>query len=156
MDVLGASLFDLIGPLGLKIAAYGGGLDAAERACLKRHFIEEWGLDPLYIDRALPVIEQNAAAQSLKSLAAGLARFSRDNPDCNATTMRTDLIAFLREIALADGQLDEREEMGIETVDRIWREEGRWSLSRRLAQVAQAPQNAIGWVRRRVRRTPPV
>jgi len=137
MDVLGASLFDMIGPLGLKIAAFGGDLDDTERHCLARYFVNEWGLDPGYVARALPVVEQNSAAQSLKSLATELARFCRGNPDCNYAAMQTDLLAFLREISLADGRMDEREELGIESVERILRDEGRFRPFRRTA----------GWIR---------
>lgn len=142
MDVLGASLFDLIGPLGLKIAAFGGTLDDTERDCLSRYFVEEWGLDPAYVARALPVIEQNSADHSLKSLTIDLARFCRSNPDCNYAAMQTDLLAFLREIALADGHLDEREDLGIETVTRILRHESRPRLLRR----------ATLWMRAHLRR----
>ncbi|KAK0359892.1 hypothetical protein LTR94_029471, partial [Friedmanniomyces endolithicus] len=53
---------------------------------------------------------------SIKDLARQLAKFQHDNPDCNAPAMAASLIEFLREIALADGVLDEREDLAIDAV----------------------------------------
>ena len=145
MDLLGASLFDMMGALALKVAAFGGPPEEAERACLKDYFVNEWGLDRRYVDSALPVIEADSAAQTLKDMAVALARFSRDNPDCNYPVMHRDLIAFLREIAQADGHPDERKDLAIETVDRILRDEARTAVGRALHRAA-------GWAGGLIRR----
>ena len=90
MDVLAASLSDLFGPLGLKISACGGKLADSKRDRLARHFVEDWGRDPAYIARALPVIEQNWSAQSQKTLHPAFARLCRDNPDCRYAVTQAD------------------------------------------------------------------
>lgn len=38
------------------------------------------------------------------------------NPDCNATAMSATLTAFLRDIAMADGRIDEREDLAIDAI----------------------------------------
>jgi precorrin-4 methylase len=38
------------------------------------------------------------------------------NPDCNATAMSVTLTAFLRDIAMADGRIDEREDLAIDAI----------------------------------------
>jgi uncharacterized protein (DUF697 family)/uncharacterized tellurite resistance protein B-like protein len=146
IDLLGASLLDLIGGLALKVAEYGGGVDASERDCLKSYFVEEWGLDALYVDRALPVIEENSAGQSLDELSQALAVFQRDNPDCNHDAMHRDLLLFLREIAEADGHIHDQENVAIDRVDAIFRSAGQSSAAWAVEQMASAPARAAGWL----------
>ncbi|MFN4128906.1 MAG: TerB family tellurite resistance protein [Paracoccaceae bacterium] len=146
IDLLGASLFDLIGALALKVAKEGGGVDDTERHALRAYFVEEWGLDPLYVERALPVIEENSAGQSLDDLAHAVAIYQRDNPDCNHDAMHRDLLLFLREIAEADGHLHDLETAAIDRIDALFRDAGQSTAARAVKQVASAPARAAGWV----------
>ena len=86
---------------------------------IRDHFVFEWGYDPSYVDRAMTVLSQAPGTQGIRDLASQLAQFQRSNPDCNHAAMHATLIAFLREVAEADGVLDEREEMAIERIDGI-------------------------------------
>ena len=70
-------------------------------------------------DRAMNVLAQAPGTQGIRDLASQLAQFQRSNPDCNHAAMHATLIAFLREVAEADGVLDEREEMAIDRIDAI-------------------------------------
>lgn len=153
IDLLGASLFDLIGSLSVKVALMDGQLDAEERVVIRSHFVSEWGFDPAYVDRALAVIEENTEKQSLASMINSFSAFARANPDCNFTAMRQELLVFLNEVAQADGHVDEREEMAIERVERIMRE-AESALPQlpslpalpSLGALSTAPSNAVGWM----------
>jgi tellurite resistance protein len=116
IDLLGATLLDLMGSLAIRVAAIDGQIDDRERAAISEQFVSDWGFDPAYVEQALVVLEANTAAASIKALSAQLARFQIENPDCNADAMRAALLEFLRDIATADGVLDEREELALDAV----------------------------------------
>ncbi|MBS0505522.1 MAG: TerB family tellurite resistance protein [Proteobacteria bacterium] len=141
IDVLGASLLDLIGGLAVSVARMDGHFSKAERASIAQHFTSEWGFDGAYVDQALTVIAASADGQSLKAAAASLARFQIENPDCNPDAMRGELIGFLREVAEADGVVDEREELAIEKVEAILLKETQFS-------IAKTRRNISSWSRR--------
>lgn len=147
VDLLGASLLDLIGGLSVKIAVMDGTLSADESAAIRDHFIEEWGFNQAYVDRALQVITENSGKQTLTEMIESFAGFARSNPDCNFSVMRRELVAFLQEIAKADGHLDEREEMAIERIDRIMGEADKTRPKMpSLGGITAAPSQAAGWV----------
>ena len=49
-------------------------------------------------------------------MARSLASFQAQNPDCNNLAMQAALVDFLREIAMADGIIDEREDLAIDAI----------------------------------------
>jgi len=51
--------------------------------------------------------------------------------------MLADIKSFLHEVMEADGRMDEREEMAIERVEKVFSEETRFSMSRTVAPVGQ-------------------
>lgn len=117
IDQLGAALLDMMGALGMKVAMMDGVVAPAERTAMVDYFVDEWGFDRAYATCALEVIEAGSARTSLKDMAAGVAAFVHANPDCNAAAFRAQLLDMLREVAQADGVLDEREEMAIAAID---------------------------------------
>lgn len=119
INSLGVALFDLMGTLAIKLAKIDECIDDSERQVIRDHFVFEWGYDPSYVDQAMTVLSQSPGSQGIRDLASQLAQFQRSNPDCNHAAMHATLIAFLREVAEADGVLDEREEMAIERIDSI-------------------------------------
>lgn len=118
IDFLGATLFDMLSGLALKVADFAGEIDDNERSAIVDYFSEEWGLSKDYTTKALPLIESQIKSQSLKVIVKAFAEFQMDNPDCNPTTLRKDVRKFLEEIAHADGDFDEREELAIDTIER--------------------------------------
>jgi uncharacterized tellurite resistance protein B-like protein len=142
IDLLGASLMDMLGALSFKIALTDGEVTEPERVAIKDYFITEWGYDPDYASIALGVLEENAGQGTIKEMTAALGGFIHDNPDCNFTAIKEELIRFLREIAAADGTLDEREEFAIEKVDALLREPLPLELTVRA--VASAPGELVG------------
>lgn len=118
LDLLGATLFDMMAGLALKVADFAGEIDDDERQAVIDYFDEVWGISTEYSSKALPLVEQQIKLRSLKDMARMLAEFQVDNPDCNPSAMQKDIKQFLEEIAHADGEMDEREELAIETIER--------------------------------------
>lgn len=142
IDVLGAALFDLMASLAIRVAREAEEVDDAERAAIADYFIAEWGLDPAYVAAALPIIEHSAEGRSVDEIAEALAIYKRDNPDCNFDTLKAELLAFLTEIAAADGVLHDAELAAIARADRILQKAaGGWTETARSAldYVASAP-----------------
>lgn len=118
IDLLGATIFDLMAGLALKVADFAGEVDDEERTAIIDYFFDEWGVSREFSEKAIPLIEQQVTGRTLKDLAKSLADFQIDNPDCNPNSMKQDIRKFLEEIAFADGEFDEREELAIETIER--------------------------------------
>jgi uncharacterized tellurite resistance protein B-like protein len=149
IDLLGASLMDMLAALSFKIALTDGEVTEPERVAIKDYFITEWGYDPNYASVALGVLEENAGQGTIKEMTASFGGFIHDNPDCNFTAIKEELIRFLREIAAADGILDEREEFAIEKVDALLREP--LPLESTVRAVASAPGDLVGFAGKIIR-----
>ncbi len=122
MDVLAVGLFDLIGMLSVKFALVDGDMNGRERERIRNYFISEWGYDSAFVDAGLGEIERAANDHTIREVAEQLARFKKENPDCNYSTMAAEIMAFLNELSSVDGALDEREEMALEKVQSIFDE----------------------------------
>jgi uncharacterized tellurite resistance protein B-like protein len=149
IDVLGASFFDLVGSLAVKVAAIDGNIDQVERRVISEYFVEEWGYDPDYTSHALDLLEETTDEQRVSEMAATLAEFARTNPDCDFSKIKNGLKALLTEIAEADGKLDEREEMAIERIIAALDQEiSTYSSIKRAAVMPLAGlTSATSWVR---------
>jgi hypothetical protein len=128
IDLLAAGLMDLMGALAVRVATIDGHLDPAELEVIANHFVRDWGYDALYVDKALQLIARESGASRVKDLARALAEFQAANPDCNAVARHAELIAYLRDIAAADGVLDEREELAIDAIEAVFRDESEISM----------------------------
>ncbi|AHI27856.1 tellurite resistance TerB family protein [Marinobacter similis] len=116
LDVLATGLFDMIAMLGIKLASIDGTIDHDEREFIKASFVKEWGYDETFVAEGLALIERKADEHSIKEISEQLARFKKENPDCNYKSMSNEIISFITGIAEADGIFDEREEMAIARV----------------------------------------
>lgn len=128
IDVLGAALFDLMGALAVGVANIDGRIDPAELMAITDHFVQDWGFDPAYVKQAIPVLVASAGTVGIKDVASRLADFQDKNPDCNASGMRAEMMSFLRDIAIADGVLDQREELALDAVAAIMAESSKGLL----------------------------
>lgn len=142
IDVLGAALIDLLGSLALRVAAIDGKIDPRETACIADHFVHDWGFDADYVSRALDTLAARANDMRVKQLASDLAAFTEANPDCNASAMQAELLAFLRELIAADGVVDEREELALEAIERVLAEANRMTLAKASDAVADIARTA--------------
>jgi len=119
IDLLGATIFDMMAGLSLKVSSLSHSIDDVERSAVIDYFVEEWGLSTEYTQAALPIIESSIQGKSLKDMAGSLAEFQMENPDCNPNQMKKDIKSFLEEIAYSDGDYSEVEELAIEAVENI-------------------------------------
>lgn len=147
LDVLGLGLFDLMAPLAMKVAAVDGHVHESEIDMINHYFVRRWGYSEQFVDRGLEFVSQKLGDYDIKTAAATLAAFARDNPDCKANVMLADIKSFLRDIMEADGHIDEREEMAIERVEKVFAEEIRFSISRTVAPAGKAAAQMAEGVR---------
>lgn len=147
LDVLGLGLFDLMAPLAMKVAAIDGHVHESEVEAIKHYFGRRWGYSEQFVDRGLDFVQQKLGDYDIRTAAATLGAFARDNPDCNASVMLADINSFLREVMEADSQIDEREEMAIERVEKVFAEELRFSISRTVAPVTKTSARIAEGVR---------
>lgn len=122
MDVLALALFDLIAPLTLKVANIDGEIDNSEKISIIDSFINDWGYSREFVNEGVSYIESNISEFSIAELARNLAKFKKENPDCNYQDMSKGILRFLRETIEADGRIDEREQMAIEHVERVFKD----------------------------------
>ncbi len=124
LDVLATSALDLLGSLALKVAHIDGDFAASERKAMTEYFVEEWGYEVDYVNHALDVLEHNISKSRLSDMAATMAQFASEHPDCDFKTIRNQLRSILMAVAEADGHLDEREEMAIERIEAAFSHQG--------------------------------
>ena len=154
IDVLGASLFDLMAGLAVRVAQIDGEIDQREIGAIADYFVGDWGFDPTYVESAFAVVRADIPKASIKDMARALASFQAQNPDCNNLAMQAALVDFLRETALADGAIDEREDLAIDAIVLAMREvrAGRLRLVRSaVGNVLKASMSLPVAIRARVR-----
>jgi uncharacterized tellurite resistance protein B-like protein len=129
IDVLGLMLFDLMAPLALKVAAVDGHIHENEMAYIKRYLIDEWGYDKDFIEKGVVFTEIRLSHFSIKEQAKALAKFQKENRDCNFEAMASELNLFLSNVMEADAIIDEREEMAIDRVNQAFSEARKFRFS---------------------------
>jgi uncharacterized tellurite resistance protein B-like protein len=161
LDTLGLALFDLIAPLSLRLAMVDGEVEAAEREFLRRHLIEDWGLDPKFVDAAIGAVESELAEAPLEVLAKDLSDLLHANPDCNQKVMVEELIAFLAQMLEAAGPLSNEEALALARVSQTLRAApaselaASWATAKTKAgeaaeQVKRATLEAADWTAERL------
>ena len=113
LDALGLALFDLLAPLAIRLAAVDGVVSDAERERLVQHLVADWGLDPAFVSQALALVEPEAVAGSLETMASEAASFLHANPDCNHEAIAREYVEFLRDLLETDGTLTVEEEAAL-------------------------------------------
>jgi uncharacterized tellurite resistance protein B-like protein len=144
IDLLGASLMDLLGAFAVKVAAIDGNIDEHEINVIKQYFVTDWGYDPKYTESALEVLIENSERSKIAEMTKTFADFSRSNPDCNFDAIRKELISLLTAIAEADGKIDEREELVIDKIAQILDKEV--SVMKSLEEVVAIPAKTRSWI----------
>lgn len=144
IDVLGASILDLMGGLSVLVALQSGALDADERDAIRDYFVEEWGFDADYVATALPLIEAGVRTSSIDDVARILADFAKSSPDCSQQAIGDALCAFLTEVAEADGCMDEAEQAAITRISAVFADATRSGLARALGGTMAAVATRAG------------
>jgi hypothetical protein len=149
LDVLALGLFDLMAPLALKVAVVDGRVDEARRRQLDDYFVGEWGYDADFVDAGMQHIESRLGDVSIHDLAHTLAEFASQNRDCNFHMMSREILEFLRDVAAADGVVEDSEDDAIAEVERIFKRASRFSLARKLRGSWRALRQKTGRIWRR-------
>lgn len=143
LDVIGLALFDLMAPLALKVAHVEGAIDQSEMEKIAHWFVRQWGYDPTFVKKGLNFSSTCLDEVQIADVATALAQYKRESPDCNYRAMSQELLRFLREVMEADGIIDEREELAIAQISRIFEEEARTHLGRKFLDTAATARNAV-------------
>ena len=106
IDALALSLFDLLAPLALKLAAPAGKLKQSALRCLTRHLVDDWGYDARFVRSGLVHLRPQLAEIDADGLSTRLATFLKASPDCNYALMSQDIQTFLRQLLALEGPLD--------------------------------------------------
>ena len=146
VDLLGATIFDMMAGLSLKVSSLSHSIGDVERSAVIDYFVEEWGLSTEYTQAALPIIESSIQGKRLKDMAGSLAEFQLENPDCNPNQMKKDIKSFLEEIAYSDGDYSEVEELAIEAVENIlnYSLAGHKQIAKAATDYAKMSAGAVG------------
>jgi hypothetical protein len=144
LDVLALGLFDLMMPLALKVASADGGIDRLRRQQLDDYFVGEWGYDAGFVDAGIQHIEARLGDVSIQDLAQTLAQFASQNRDCNFHMMSREILEFLRQIAAADGVVEDSEENAIAEIERVFKQASQFSLVRKLRNGWQGMKHRTG------------
>lgn len=123
VDLLGAGLFDLTAPLALQVARADGFIHETERETIARHFVEDWGFDPVYVSEGLRLLQSRPDARLVTALAKALSDFQRASPDCNPAAMQHELMQFLNDVVEADGVIASRETRALASIEAVFKAE---------------------------------
>ena len=107
LDLLAVSIFDLICPLAVKLAAVDGEIHEQERAEIARYFVGTWGYDEEFVTVAVDMVSE--CEYTFDDLVRNLVEFTRSNPDCDAKAISRNVLAFLNEVAEASNGIGESE-----------------------------------------------
>ena len=116
IDQLGAALLDMMGALSLKVPQMDTSVDPLQRTAMVHYFVAELGYDQTYAERAIETLEGSVFDRPIKIMTSATAKFVRDCPDCNFLACQSELMVLLREVADADGRVDEREELAVDAI----------------------------------------
>jgi uncharacterized tellurite resistance protein B-like protein len=147
LDILALSLFDLMAPISMKIAAIDGHISDEEIKTIRNFFIKTWGYSTEFTDQGLAFIQNDIESFTINDIATALASFARENPDCNFEEMTQTILSHLKEIATVDGKIDEREVMAIEKIEDAFRHEAPLSIPRHLTTIKSSLSKAGETVR---------
>ena len=143
IDVIATTLFGLMAPLALKVAAADGCVSDAERTGIRDYFVKQWGFDLKFVEAGLQLMEPKLSEFKISEVAEKLVEYKKSNPDCNYEVMKKDLLEFLQEVMESDGVIDEREELVLDKVRSIFADADRVSVADTLAKVGAGVSDSI-------------
>ncbi|MCY4519305.1 MAG: hypothetical protein OXC13_00835 [Caldilineaceae bacterium] len=107
LDLLAISIFDLLSPMFVKLASVDGEFDELERNTIVDYFVDCWGYDENFVRVGIDMASESALRFS--EVISNFVEFIRSNPDCNATIISHNVMAFLHEVAEASNGVVDRE-----------------------------------------------
>lgn len=119
LDLLAASMFDLVAPAVYKMSLIDGEAAQTELDLIHEYFVEDWGYSKDYVVKSSAIVMEDIQEKTLKDIFEPLVEFLRKNPDCNKREIANDLASILKEIAEADGEVKESEQKFLEEATEI-------------------------------------
>ena len=136
MDLLAASLFEVMAPLALKVAKADGELQDVERQKMREYFAGSWGYNGDFVDLELDCMEGNLPDLETGKVVGAFAELCEGNSDCNLPAITLDIESFLQDLAAADGKIGEEERRELDRIRRAFRRHER--------------KAGVIWIRRRL------
>lgn len=140
IDVLGLSLFDLIAPLALKLAAIDtpdGQPLPWQRERIAQHFTQDWGYDGDFVQLGLSHLGERMARVTLREVATTLAQFQHQSPDCNHEAMSRETVAFLRSLVDGGQGPSPQAQAALSEIETLFREHGRSEWAHTMLTLGQ-------------------
>ncbi len=134
LDVLALGLFDLLAPLALKVAGINDSINPSRHRQIQDYFVREWGYDAEFVEEGFRYIESRDEPLSIEALAATLADFARNNPDCNFKLMSLEICGFLKSMVSVEGAMTDSEQTAIERIDSIFQSANQSEIQKRVAK----------------------
>ncbi len=123
IDMLAASLFDVMAPLVLKVSHADGECHDAERQRMREYFAESWGYKQEYVDLGLEYAEENLPGFETADVARAFAGLCKENRDCNFPAITLNIDEFLEELIAADGRVSEEEQRELDRIRQAFQEQ---------------------------------
>lgn len=107
LDLLAVSIFDLICPLAVKLAAVDGEIHEQERVEIVEYFVGTWGYDKAFVTVAVDMVHE--CEYTFDDLVRNLVKYTQSSPDCDAKAISQNVLAFLNEVAEANNGIGKSE-----------------------------------------------
>ena len=141
IDLLAASLFDVMAPLVLKVSHADGECHDAERQRMREYFAKSWGYKQEYVDLGLEYAEVNLPVFETGKVAREFAGFCKKNRDCNFPAITLNIEEFLEELIAADGRISEEEQQELDRIRQAFQEQEK--ITGKIWKRAAAARNDV-------------
>ena len=109
LDVLGASILDLIGVALVLVAKSDSEFSRSEQKAICEYFQYEWGMNPSIVDAEINTLKE-MDVDELESQFRATLSLLHDSKDISNKSLTTELLEITSRIALTDGIFDQREQ----------------------------------------------
>lgn len=158
LDIIAATVIDLLLPIGLKFATLDGKVCEQESAVIRKHFVNDWGYSEDYVDGCLVKTMTVIDSVSITDLIEKLIDYAERNEDCDLLTIQNTLINFLQKLIESDGVIDDNELNHLKLVQSIFESASKKSVLRekltlartKFGETANATRSAVAGATKRV------
>lgn len=115
LDALGASVSDTICPVLLKIAHADGALSSLEVDKIKCYFVDEWGMDPAYVEGLLNYDLEHIEEFEWEDVKSALEEVGKTG-DIDYETMAGEIVTIAKEVMASDGVVHPSEQREVDAL----------------------------------------
>ncbi len=116
LDVIGASICELILPILLKISYADGSFCIKERNTIEKYFVEKWGINKSYIIGMISETEVNIDKFSFDNLSTALKEIESTG-DCKFDIMSKEILSISKDVLMSDGVAHDSEVLEIKKLE---------------------------------------